>query len=499
MSSDRSHAWTVLGMSTLAFSICFAAWLMYGVLITYLVENQVVDFNKSQIGWLIGIPILTGAVMRLPVGIATDKYGGRIVFTVVILLSAVPLFLTSYVSTFEGFLIAGLGFGLAGASFAVGVAYVSVWFDKERIGTALGIFGAGNAGAAVTSIFGPVLLKWLTEDGAKPEGWRAMPQIYAAILVATAIAFFLTVKTKLPEASLSKSMGERLAPMKVLRVWRFGLYYFLVFGAFVALAQWMIPYYVNAYSVSVATAGLLASIFSLPSGVIRALGGWMSDRWGARTVMYWVFGFTGVSCLYMCVPQMLVQSPGQGVMATASGTVTEVTDSKIVVGENEYELKPKVDLDRDEIDAGNQVLPKLIATWQEPAVKVGDEVKKKQLLANGVTVLYYQANIGLFTFALFVVGIALGIGKAAVYKHIPVYFPDSVGVTGGIVGVLGGLGGVFCPIIFGYLLRTTGLWASCWLFLTLLTFICFVWMHVVINRMIKAKAPEVAELVDDSN
>ena len=95
------------------------------------------------------------------------------------------------------------------------------------------------------------------------------------------MVFLLTTKKRLPPGAATRSLLERLSPLKDIRVWRFGLYYFFVFGGFVALAQWLVPYYVNAYGTTVAVAGLLATCNSLPSGIIRAVGGWMSDKFGA--------------------------------------------------------------------------------------------------------------------------------------------------------------------------------------------------------------------------
>src|SRR5512139_1495212 len=139
-------------MNTLAFTVCFAAWMMNGVLVTYLVDHDVFPWDKAQMGWLIGIPVLTGSIMRLPVGVLTDKYGGRIVYGTLMLLAAIPMYFVSHANSYTDFMLASLGFGLTGASFAVGIAYTSVWFRKERQGTALRIFGAGNAGAALTSM-----------------------------------------------------------------------------------------------------------------------------------------------------------------------------------------------------------------------------------------------------------------------------------------------------------------------------------------------------------
>ena len=494
--SEQSQARMALAMSTFAFAVCFAAWLLYGVLITFLVSRQVFHFDHSQVGWLLGIPILTGSILRLPVGILTDRYGGRAVTTVLMLLSAVPLYLVSTVDSFEGFLLAGLGFGLCGASFASGVAYVSVWFPKERIGTALGVFGAGNAGAALTSVCGPLLLQWLTNGGEDLDGWRNLPRLYGAVLAATAVIFWLSVRTR--KVTSTRSATQCLQPLKNIRVWRFGFYYFLMFGSFVALAQWMIPYFVNNYQVSVATAGLLAAVFSFPSGVIRALGGWMSDRWGARTVMYRILGIMVVSCILMGVPRMTIRAAGEGVLAVSGGKVTAVSETAITVEDIEYSLTPH---DADgvlDITSGDRSFRLLPSMWQwhEPVVKPGQTVRRQQLLARGVTHIDFQANVWVFTFLLFVVGIAMGIGMAAIYKHIPVYFPDTVGVTGGIVGVLGGLGGVVCPIIFGYLLTTTGLWTSCWVFLAALSLLCLGWMHLVIQRMLQEQAPELAQVID---
>jgi NNP family nitrate/nitrite transporter-like MFS transporter len=275
------------------------------------------------------------------------------------------------------------------------------------------------------------------------------------------------------------------------------LYYFLVFGGFVALAQWLIPYYVSAYAMPLATAGLMAAIFSLPSGVIRALGGYLSDHCGARKVMYWVLGSCLVCCALLMAPRMEVESPGKGVMASRSGTVDAVLPDAIVVGGQRYPLRTSdgKHLTSDQKQRDLLILP-TIAKWQEPVVQVGEQVAKRQLLARGVTNIYFQANVWIFTGLVFVVGIMMGIGKAAVYKHIPDYFPNEVGVVGGIVGVLGGLGGFFCPILFGYLLEYTGIWTTCWMFFTLLSGICLWWMHAVIQGMLRQAAPQLGRRMD---
>jgi len=501
--ADQRTGWWILAINTFAFTICFAAWMMNGVLVTFLVDNGVYSWGPSEMGWLIGIPVLTGALFRLPLGIATDKWGGQIVYGLLLLFSAVPMYMVSYCQTYWQFFIAGLGFGICGSSFAVGIAYTSVWFPAHRQGTALGIFGAGNAGAALTSLGTPHLLNWLTSQGENLEGWRTLPKIYSAVLLITGILFLLLTKKRLAAGSATKTLRQRLEPLRHMRVWRFGLYYFFVFGGFVALAQWLVPYYVNAYSTSVALAGALAACNSLPSGVIRAAGGWMSDRWGARAVMYWVLGSSFICCALLIIPQMDIHAPGSGIMASASGTVTQVSDSEVVVRstktgtEKTYALKPKQgDLVSQEDRAKDVLVLPRSMSWQEPVVEAGQQVLKKELLARGITQIFFQANIWVFTILSLIVGAVMGIGKAAVYKHIPDYFPDDVGVVGGIVGVLGGLGGFICPVIFGYLLRATGLWTSCWMFFVVLIAICFIWMHVVIQRMMRQQAPELSKRIE---
>jgi MFS transporter, NNP family, nitrate/nitrite transporter len=489
--TDRGRAFSVLTLSTLAFTICFAVWMMNGVLITFLAENGAYDWSRSEMGWLIGIPVLTGAVFRLPAGVLADRFGGRPVFAVTMLLTAAAAFLYSYANTFWSFVAGGLGFGLAGSTFAVGIAYCSVWFPKRQQGTALGIFGAGNAGAAITAMGAPTLLNYLTAT--ELEGWRMMPRIYAAVLVVmTAIFWFGTFPKKAAE-STPRSLVERLQPLKNIRVWRFGLYYFLAFGGFVALAQWLIPYYVNVYTVSVGTAGLLSSIFTLPSGLVRALGGWWADKMGARTVMYWVLGGCLAASILLIVPRMDIHSPGEGVMALGSGTVTAVTASSITVDETTYPLDamPESGPTRE----GTLIWP-TSEFGQNAVVQVGDVVEKKQLLAKGVTHIFFQANIWVFTGLAFIVGILMGIGKAAVYKHIPEYFPKDVGTVGGIVGVLGGLGGFFCPIFFGTMLDATGIWTTTWMFFACVSLVCLVWMHWTIRKMTLKHAPDIAHLIE---
>ncbi len=489
--TSQSHR--VLFLNTLAFTVCFAAWMINGVLVTFLSSNQVFNWGSVEIGWLLGIPVLTGSIFRLPAGMLTDKYGGKPVFGILLLLSSIPMYLLSAVNDFMGFALCSFGFGLVGTSFSIGIAYSSVWYPKNNQGTALGVFGAGNAGAALTTLFAPKMLNMFTENGANLEGWRLLPQCYAAMLLLTGIVFLVFAINKKPLSS-AKPWLEMLKPLKSVRVWRFGFYYFLVFGCFVAFAQWLVPYYVSAYYLPLVTAGLLASCFSFPSGLIRALGGWISDKYGARKVMYWVLGSSTLISFLLIVPKMEIYSPGQGVLATRPGIVTEVNSKMIIVGDKSYPIIEKK-IRKDSADDKLLVLPVKNA-WQEAVVEVGQKVERKQLLAKGITSIYFQANVWIFTFLVFVLGIIWGIGKAAVYKHIPDYFPEEVGVVGGMVGVLGGLGGFFAPIIFGYLLNSTGLWTSCWMFMFILSVICLWWMHRVIEQMIKKKHPDLTRAID---
>ncbi|MCR8669192.1 MFS transporter [Aestuariibaculum sp. M13] len=475
-----------LFINTLAFTFCFAAWLLNGILVTFLADNQVFDWSAVEIGWLIGIPVLTGAIFRLPAGILTDKLGGKPVFAGLLLICAIPMYLLSYANGFWSFALCSLGFGITGASFAVGIAFSSIWYPKEKQGIALGIFGAGNAGAAITTLIGPKLLNYLTDGKTNLEGWRMMPRIYAACLVLMAIIFFLTTTNKKP-ASSTKSLSGMLQPLKSVRVWRFGLYYFLVFGCFVAFAGWLVPYYTNVYALDLATAGLLASCFSLPSGVIRAFGGWLSDKFGARKVMYWVLGTSVVLSSALIIPRMDIYAAGKGIMAKGSGEVTEVSDTHIVVNNITY---PVIQRSKELAHANDEfrVFP-VKESWQQVRVKKGDQVNKKELLAEGKTHIYFQANVWIFAIIAIIIGSVWGIGKAAVYKHIPDYFPEEVGVVGGMVGVLGGLGGFFCPILFGYLLEGTGLWSSCWILMLILSAVCLIWMHRVIQQMTNKATP----------
>lgn len=491
--SERRAALIALAASTVGFSFCFAAWVLNSVLVTHLVSTGTFGFSETQLGWLLAAPILTGALSRVPLGILTDRYGGRAVFALLMAGVSVPLYLLAFAGSFAEFFLLSLAFGCAGGSFAVGMGYVSAWFPKHSQGRALGVFGIGSGGAAATTIVAPHLLQWATGQGSEPEAWRLLPQIYAGLSLASAAVFYLVAPPS--PSTRSPPLHKPFAPLRDLVVWRLGFYFFLVAGSFVALAQWLMPYAVNVYELPLAHAGLLAAAFSLPSGLISVVGGWMSDRCGARTVMNGVFWSSALLCLLLAIPKMDSILPGPGVTATEAGSVTAVANDHIVVEEKRYSLIPRPARALADADDGSVLLPQH-TSWQEPIVQVGEAVSKNALLARGVTNVYYPANLGVFALLVILFGLASGIGEGGAYRMIPEQFPGSVGTVGGMVGLIGALGGFILPMAFAYLLDWTGVWASCWTVLALLSLACLVWMHGVFRRFMRAEAPDLLALLE---
>jgi MFS transporter, NNP family, nitrate/nitrite transporter len=285
---------SVLASSTFAFTICFAVWVMFSII--GIPIRETLDLNETQFGLLAATPILTGSLIRLPIGMWTDRYGGRIVFFILMLSTVVPIWLITYATQYWQFLVLGLFVGVAGGSFSVGIAYVARWFSRPRQGFAMGIFGAGNAGAALTKFIAPTLVV--------VYGWQMVPRVYAIAMLITAILFwFCTYTDKSHQVNQSLTIREQLAALKDPNVWKLCQFYSIVFGGYVALSLWMTKYYINEYGFGIQTAALIAAIFVLPSGVIRAAGGWLSDRYGAHPVTWWVLLVSWVCLFFMSYPQ----------------------------------------------------------------------------------------------------------------------------------------------------------------------------------------------------
>ncbi len=400
----------MLWMSAFAFAASFAVWTIFSI-IGIGIQAEF-GLSESEFGLLISVPILTGSLSRLFLGIASDRFGGRLVTTLTMLASAASAWMLASAETFQQILVAGLGIGLAGGMFASGIAFVSRWFPRERHGSAFGLFGIGTVGAAITNFGAPLLLQSF--------GWQGTARVYAVAVAAAAVLYYLltrddpVTRDRRPGGGATgASPWAQLAPLSTLRVWRFSLYYFLFFGGFVALASWLPRYYIAVYGLEIATAGMLTAVFSFAAAVFRALGGVLSDRFGARTVLYWSF-WACLACLLL-----LSYPPTTYIVEGIEGTIR-------------FRLS---------------------------------------------TPLRY------FVLLTFVLGFFMSLGMAAVFKHIPSYFPASVGAVGGLVGMFGGLGGFFLPVIFGVVNDYSNIWTTAFMALFGVVSICLLWMHVVVIRI----------------
>lgn len=295
MASETYKRYSVLFSSTLSFTVCFMIWMMLAVVGIKVQEEM--GFNQTQYGILIALPVLSGALIRVPLGILTDKFGGRIVLFTLMILSVPTIFLMRYANQYWHFLVIGLLMGLAGGSFSVGTPYVARWFPKHQQGMAMGIFGAGNAGSAINKF----LAAWLIVTYGT---WQIVPTVYSAIMLATAILFWFTSYHD-PKHLVSSNvtLKEQLALLKDPGVLRYSQYYSVVFGGYVALALWMTKYYVGEYGMPLQTAAFLAACFSLPGGVLRAFGGYLSDKFGAYKVTWAVMWIIWICFFILSYPQ----------------------------------------------------------------------------------------------------------------------------------------------------------------------------------------------------
>jgi NNP family nitrate/nitrite transporter-like MFS transporter len=294
MASQTTKQYAVLTSSTVAFTVCFMIWMMFAVL--GIPIKQKLGLNETEFGILAATPVLSGSLIRVPLGIWTDRFGGRIVLFLLMLACVVPIFVMQYATEYWHFLVIGLFVGLAGGSFSVGTPYVARWFRKDQQGMAMGVFGAGNAGSSLTKLIAPsIIAAW---------GWQMVPTVYAAIMLVTAILFwFFSYSDPKHLVSSKVTLGEQLALMKDPAVLRYCQYYSVVFGGYVALALWMTKYYVGEYGFDLKHAAFLAAAFSLPGGVLRAVGGWLSDKFGAYKVTWAVMWICWVAFFILSYPQ----------------------------------------------------------------------------------------------------------------------------------------------------------------------------------------------------
>ena len=291
---DSRKAWSVLIVSTLAFTVCFMVWMMFGVI--GIPIKKMLNLNSTQFGLLTAMPVLTGSLIRVPLGIWTDRFGGRIVMACLMAITVPAIWMMGYATEYWHFLTIGLFVGLAGGSFSVGTPYVARWFPRSRQGTAMGIYGAGNSGSAVNKFLAPVLLVAF--------GWTMVPHVYAAIMLGTLVLFW-TFSYSDPAHLVPHTLTVRdqLKALKDPKVVKYCQYYSIVFGGYVALALWMVQYYVGEFGLDIRVAALLAACFSLPGGVLRAFGGILSDKYGAHSVTWWVLWVSWVCLFLLSYPQ----------------------------------------------------------------------------------------------------------------------------------------------------------------------------------------------------
>jgi NNP family nitrate/nitrite transporter-like MFS transporter len=337
-------------LATVAFAVAFVGWSLIAPLGKRFQDD--LDLTNTRTLMLTAVPVVLGSLLRIPVGALTDRLGGRVMFPVVLVVSAIPAAVFGFVDGYAALIVVGFFLGIAGSSFAVGVPFVAGWYPKERQGFALGVYGMGNIGTAVAAFGAPAIVDWL--------GREALGIAAAVLLLATALVFYRMAED--PPRGPAVDYGAVLR--SGWKLWRLSLLYFVTFGGFVAMAVFLPKLLRDWFDISLTNAGLRAAGFTVVATLARPVGGFLSDRIGSATVLVFVFVGAGLDAAWL---------------AYISGDPTWV-----------------------------------------------------------------PVTIACLTLAGF-----LGLGNGAVFKAVPLDFPQATGAATGIVGAAGGLGGFFPPVVMG--------------------------------------------------
>jgi NNP family nitrate/nitrite transporter-like MFS transporter len=269
-----------LVLATVAFALCFMAWSLIAPFAKTFQTD--LDLSYTETLLLTAVPVVLGSLLRIPLGYLTDRHGGRVVFTALLVFSALPAILFGYADGYWALIGVGFLLGVAGASFAVGVPFVAGWYGRERQGFALGVYGMGNVGTAI-AFFGapPVSNHW----GRSTVGW-----VTAIGLLATAAAFWLFARD-------APARGTPARYAEVLRagwrLYRLAFFYFITFGGFVAMGFLLPTLLQDWFDYSRGEASIRAAGFIIAATLARPAGGWVSDRTGAFPVL--VLAFAGIA------------------------------------------------------------------------------------------------------------------------------------------------------------------------------------------------------------
>lgn len=310
MKSFKPGAARAVFLSTTAFAISFAVWGLLGALApTFATAYQLSAKEKSL---MIAIPVLLGALGRIPAGMLADRFGGRRVFALLLLVSAVPAALIAFSSSYLQLLGLGLLLGLAGSTFPVGVGFTSKWFTSDQQGTALGVYGMGNIGQSIAVFGAPVLALAL-------GSWRPVFLIFAAVSLIWAAVFYLFARD-VPATAAPKTLAENLGVLgRSSTAWVLSLFYFLTFGGFVAFSIYLPTLLRDNFKLSAADAGARTAGFVLLATLMRPLGGMLADRKGGARVLLVVFLAVAVLGVLMGCPWMPTFTVGALGAAAALG------------------------------------------------------------------------------------------------------------------------------------------------------------------------------------